>query len=405
MDKSSPVVLTIAGSDSSSGAGIQADLKTFSSLGVYGCTVITAITAQNTKGIRKIEPISQECIKEQIRSVVEDVINLRCIKIGMVYDKKIIDTIVKEISKIDIIPIVLDPVLSSGTGYSLLQEKSLMTFVNHLIPLSFVITPNLIEAIKLSSIKIMTKKDVDRAAKKIKKFGTKNVIIKGGHFNNDVSEDTLLTDNNKIVKFRNPRMNIGEIHGAGCNFSSALTALLAKGYDIEESCKRSNSFIYNSLFTLENIGEGLKIANPISQIYINSNKHIVITELQEALNRLIDLDEFHILIPETQTNFVYAIENAKSTKDVAAIDGRIIKIGNRSKAASCISFGASKHVANAVLTYMEINPEMRSAINIKFDRDIIKNCKKDFIISSYNRTKKENIAKRKSHGIIKLLTN
>src|ERR671939_1149295 len=174
------VALSIAGSDSGAGAGIQADLKTFAALGVYGCTAITAITAQNTRGVSAICEIRPEIIAEQIRSILTD-IPINAIKIGMVYNKQIIQIVGKMISNSKC-PVILDPIILAGSGARLLLNNAIESFIDELVPLSTLITPNIMEAGILTNININSEVDAIEAAHAIRKLGARNVIIKGGHF-------------------------------------------------------------------------------------------------------------------------------------------------------------------------------------------------------------------------------
>src|ERR671932_531214 len=212
------IALSIAGSDSGAGAGIQADLKTFSALGIYGCTAITAITAQNTQGVSAIFEVKPDIIREQITSVLSDM-PPNAIKIGMVYSKQIIQTVCKLISNSKC-PVVLDPIILAGTGAKLLLNNAIEPFINELIPLSTLITPNLREAEKLTNTKIKSEIDATEAASIIRKWGAKNVIIKGCHFGSKNSvTDFFLDSKGKSAKFSNPLINVKESHGSGCNFS------------------------------------------------------------------------------------------------------------------------------------------------------------------------------------------
>src|SRR5919199_1278545 len=186
------IALSIAGSDSGAGAGIQADVKTFSALGVYGCTAITVITAQNTQEITEIIDLPDHLITNQIQSIMSD-IRPHAIKIGMVYAKEIIHSIHALLMGIKI-PIVLDPIFSAGTGSKLILDDAFESFVSELIPISTVITPNLMEAQKLSGIQIESEGDMIEAARKIKKLGVENVIIKGGHLRKRQVTDILFFD-------------------------------------------------------------------------------------------------------------------------------------------------------------------------------------------------------------------
>lgn len=388
------IALSIAGSDSGAGAGIQADIKMFSALGVYGCTAITAITAQNTKQVAEIFEISAAMVEKQIRSVVTD-IRPNAIKIGMVYSTPIIDAVYLSLKKTSKIPTVLDPILAAGTGAKLLRTDAYKSFISKLIPLSTIITPNRMEAEKLADIVIKTENDAIEAARKIKQLGAENVIVKGGHFGSAHVTDLLLDSKGKIIKFTNPRLELKEIHGSGCNFSSAVTAYLAKGMSLTEACKMANEYVHIAIRNAVIIGRGLPIANPLSIIYHDAYRYRTLAELQQAVEQVSILDGFYRLIPETQTNFAYALLNAVDISDVAAVRGRIIKIENTAAPASYIKFGASSHVASAVIAYMSVNPDFRSAINIRFDERIVNVCKSLFSVASYDRTKEPKKIKRK----------
>ena len=377
--------LTIAGSDSSGGAGIQADIKTMSALGVYSCTVITAITAQNTSNVDHIHPLDGDIVKKQIMSVLTD-IPIHALKIGMVYNNEIITAVSDALNKSKI-PIVLDPIISAGTGAQLLQEEFLYDFENKLLPICDVVTPNIHEAEKLSGIRIKNKDDIKKAALKIQRRGAKNVVIKGGHFRKDdeIITDTILDYQGKFTILKNNRMKIVETHGSGCNFSAALTAFIALQFPIVPACLLASQYVHNSIVNIVKIGRGIPVNNPIATMYEQSCRYNVIKELSDAVDELTSMNNFAKLIPETQSNIVYAIPNAKSVDDVAAVSGRIVKAGERSVPTACIKFGASRHVASSVLEYMKINQLIRSAINIKNDKGVLESCSRFCRVAHYNR--------------------
>lgn len=379
------IALSIAGSDSGAGAGIQADLKTFSALGVYGCTAITAITAQNTKQVAEIVEISPPMVERQIRSVMIDM-PPNAIKIGMVYSNSIIDAVYRSLRGSNV-PIVLDPIFSAGTGAKLIRSDAYSSFVSKLMPTCALITPNRMEAEKLAGITIRTEDSAVEAARKIKKMGAENVIVKGGHFGSKHVTDLLLDSRGNLIKLTNPRLKIKESHGSGCNFSSAVAAYIAKGIAITDACKMATEYVHNAIQNLVRLGRGLPVANPISVIYHNSNCYSTLVELQDSVQQVSTLDGFYRLIPETQTNFVYALPDAVKISDVAGVRGRIVKIVDTASVTSYIGFGASRHVASAVIAYMSVNPIVRSAINIRFDERIVKVCKSLFSVSSYDRIK------------------
>ena len=276
--------LSIAGSDSGGGAGIQADIQTMAALGVYPCTVITAITAQNTSRVNHITPVDSHSIRKQIESVFSD-IPLRAIKIGMVYNKEIISIISSHLKKYET-PIVLDPVLAAGTGAKLLLEKYLEEFKSKLIPLAVLITPNINEAQKLSGIKIRKESDITEAAFKIKELGAKNVIVKGGHFDDSKQVvDILIDKNNNATRISNARIHVSETHGSGCNFSAAMTAFIAKKFPISNSCIMANKYVQESLSNVINVGSGLPVNAPLFSMYDNASRYRTLTDLTKAVRR------------------------------------------------------------------------------------------------------------------------
>jgi hydroxymethylpyrimidine kinase / phosphomethylpyrimidine kinase / thiamine-phosphate diphosphorylase len=379
------VALSIAGSDSGAGAGIQADLKTFSALGIYGCTAITAITAQNTRGVSAIFEIEPEIIAEQIRSILTD-IPIDVIKIGMVYNKQIIRTVDKMLSNSNC-PVILDPVIRAGSGARLLLNNAVELFIDELVPLSALITPNIMEAGKLTNTKINSEADVIEAAHAIRKLGARNVIIKGGHFGREkFVTDFFLGNDGKSAQFSNPWVDIKEAHGSGCNFSAAAAAFASKGFSLMNSCRLANQYIHTALKSVLKIGRGLVVTDPISGVSQDANRYKVICELQLVVNKIQMLYKFGRLVPETQCNIAFALSDAKSVLDVAGVKGRIVKLEHMARVVSNVEFGASKHVASAVLSYMNFDPTIRSGMNIKCDEQILSICKSIFQISEYDRT-------------------
>jgi hydroxymethylpyrimidine kinase/phosphomethylpyrimidine kinase len=391
--------LSIAGSDSGAGAGIQADLKTFSALGIYGCTAITTITAQNTQGVSAIFEVEPDMIRKQITSVMID-IPPDAIKIGMVYSNQIIEALCKLIRNSSC-PVILDPIIVAGSGAKLLLNNAIESFISELIPLSTLITPNLMEAEKLTNTKIDSEIDAIEAAHTIRKFGAKNVIIKGGHFGRKNSViDFLLDSSGRSVKFSNPWIDVKESHGSGCNFSAAAAAFIAKGFNLIQSCRLANQYVHNAIKNVLKIGHGLVVTNPISSIYHDANRYNILRELQLVVNKIEVLNNFSKVIPETQSNIVFALPDAKTALDVAGVKGRIVRIDDIARAVSNVEFGASRHVSSAVLSYMKVDPTIRSGMNIKFDEKIFSVCRSLFQISEYDRTSEPvNVKKKEGRTI------
>jgi len=246
MQEKIPKALTIAGSDSGGGAGIQADLKTFAALGVYGTTAITAITAQNTKEVTAVHNVPLDIISSQIDAVILD-IGADAVKIGMLSNAKIIKTVAESLKNHKIKNIVLDPVMIAASGAKLLQDDAIDSLKKELIPLALVITPNIPEAEVLVDKKIETFDDVKEAAKEILKSGCKTVLMKGGHLN--IEENVVIDifyDGNDFVEIKNKKISkIG--HGTGCTLSSAIAANIAKGYEIKKAVKIGIEYVHNAL--------------------------------------------------------------------------------------------------------------------------------------------------------------
>ena len=247
------VVLSIAGSDSSGGAGIQADIKTIIANGCFAETAITALTAQNTLGVRDILNVTPEFLENELDAIFED-IRPDAIKIGMVSDKNLIKSIVKKLKQYNAKNIVVDPVMVATSGSKLLSDDAINTLINELIPLADIITPNIPEAEVLSGIKINNINDMEQAIKIISKLGSKSVLLKGGHMINDAND--LLYFNNELTWINGKRINNNNTHGTGCTLSSAIASNLAKDFDIITSIKRSKYYLSNCLMQMLNLGSG-----------------------------------------------------------------------------------------------------------------------------------------------------
>jgi len=377
--------LTIAGSDSGGGAGIQADLKTFAAFGVHGMSAITSITAQNTEEVTKIMDVSPEIIRAQIRAVAND-IGVDAVKTGMLHTSGIINTVASEVKRYEF-PLVVDPVMIAKSGSSLLLPQARNALVSKIIPFATVVTPNIPEAEVLSGFKIRSLEDAEKAGKKILKMGAEAVVVKGGHMPvRNRAIDTLVMKN-KTLRVEAEWVESRATHGTGCCFSAAITANLAKGKSIEESVRIAKKFVTRAIELGFQIGKGYGPVNPIGQIYLDAQKVQVLSSIQKAIESIEASSNFAHLIPESQSNIAMALPEAKSIEDIAAIPGRIVKIGNRGHASAVPVFGASSHVAKMVLVAMKYNAEMRSAMNIKYDKSLVKIAKAKFAVSSYDRRK------------------
>lgn len=387
------IALSIAGSDSSAGAGIQADLKTFSSLGVYGCTALTTITSQTGSGISGILQVSPKMIEKQIQAILDD-ITPDAIKIGMVYGKNAISSI-RKVLKESKIPMILDPVMIAGTGERLLNSDAVTDLITHLLPLSTVATPNKFEAEVISGLKINSVQSAITAAEKIKKKGANNVVLKGGHLRGRFSTDIILNSRNHVFELSNQRLTYDRMHGGGCTFSASLTAYVAKNYAIVDACRSANQFTHSSLKNRIVIGSKFIINSPFFKFYELADRYEVYNSLQRAVEMIEATPDFGKLIPETQSNLAYSISEPSGIDDIMAVKGRIVKVGDNAKPVSSLKFGVSKHIAAAILGYMKFRPNMRSAMNIKYNSRSILEARRFFSVSNYDRTKEPKQSKRR----------
>jgi len=246
--------LTIAGSDSGGGAGIEADLKTFSALGVYGMAAITSVTAQNTCRVSRVYDLPPEMVSDQISAVAED-IPIDAAKTGMLSNSAIIEVVGDSIEKNKIAMLVADPVMVSKSGARLLQKSAIQTFVRRILPASYLITPNIPEAQVLTGMEISTVSNVKDAALKLREMGAKNVLIKGGHLKDECARDWLLQDT-EFTEFSAPRIPTKNTHGTGCTFSAAITAFLAKGDALPAAIQSAKNYLTVCIRHSLSLGKG-----------------------------------------------------------------------------------------------------------------------------------------------------
>lgn len=260
-----PSAMTIAGSDSGSGAGIQADLKTFAALGVYGTSVLTAITAQNTVAVTAVHEIPTDVISAQIEAVTTD-IGADAVKTGMLSSSSIIECVAASLERHSGIPgtkkLVVDPVMVAKSGDSLLQEEAVGALRERLLPIAAVLTPNIPEAETLTGLAIVTDEDVRKAAQAIVAMGAASVVVKGGHRDGPATD--LYYDGSSFREFTSPRIKTANTHGTGCTFASAVAAGLAKGMTTEDAVGKAKEFVTEAIRRSFTIGQG---HGPLNHFY------------------------------------------------------------------------------------------------------------------------------------------
>lgn len=378
-----PVAITIAGSDSGGGAGIQADIKTFAAMGVHGTTAVTSVTAQNTQTVAAIVDLDAEMIRKQIRTVAED-IGIDAGKTGMLHTEEIIKAVASEVSNYRF-PVVVDPVMVAKSGAPLLEPKAVNSLKTRLLPKATVVTPNKFEAEKLTSRAIKNLNDAKNAAKEISKMGPEAVVVKGGHLNGKNSVDVLYY-RGKYKVFQTPRLNVKTTHGTGCSFSAAIAAELAKGIDIPTAVESAKKLVTSAIKFGLNVGKGYGPVNPLAQLYRDSSKYSVLTSIEEAKILLESTPQVLALVPEVGMNIAMAVPYAETIDDVAAIEGRIVKLRERVKAVGSSKFGASSHLAKYILEIAKHDSAKRAAVNIKYSDKALKILeKKRLQVSFYDR--------------------
>ena len=260
-------ILIIAGSDSSGGAGIQADIKTITALGSYAMTAITAVTIQNTTGVKSIVPIDPKEISDQIEFTSKD-IKPDAIKIGMLHSTKVIKSVIRSLDLIKVKKIILDPVMIAKGGAKLINDKAVTLLKDELIKRVNLITPNIPEAEILTKTKIKTKEDMILAASILINLGAKNVFIKGGHLDSKFVMD-IFVNKKEIILIKNKRITTSNTHGTGCTLSSAITTFFACGKTLKKSCELATKYVNISIRSNLNYGKGHGPVNHLSSIIIN----------------------------------------------------------------------------------------------------------------------------------------
>ncbi len=259
-------ILIIAGSDSSGGAGIQADIKTITALGSYAMTAITAVTTQNTTGVKSILPINPKEISNQIEFTSKD-IKPNAIKIGMLHSSKVIKAVIHSLKIIKVKKIILDPVMIAKGGSKLIDDKAIQLLKNELLKKVSLITPNIPEAEILTNTKIKTKEDMIFAANLLIELGAKNVFLKGGHLDSRLVQDIFM-NKTEIKVIKNRRITTRNTHGTGCSLSSAITAFFSCGKSLKKSCELATMYVNNSIKSNPNYGKGHGPINHLSSINI-----------------------------------------------------------------------------------------------------------------------------------------
>lgn len=377
------VALTIAGSDSIGGAGIQADVKAMASMGVHAASVITCITSQNTQSVAAILPVPIEHVLSQMEAVLGDA-DIKAAKTGMLYSEEIANAVANRLSTSGI-PLIVDPVMVAGVGDSLHAESLLKALKERVLPLATLVTPNRAEAEALVGRKINSLAGAKKACHRITELGANGVLLKGGHFEGDQVTDILYIDG-EFEEISASRINV-KPHGSGCTLSSYITAYIAQGMEVKDAVVSARSRLMDAMQAHYSVGGGLEVLDSLATLNQESIRYITLVELEEAIRFLIPKLTREWL-PEVGMNFVYALPHAGYYEDVCGLEGRIVGTGSGATRTGCLAFGGSKHVARIVLTAMRYHEGKRSALNLRYSEANLKKLKGSGLsIGSFDREK------------------
>lgn len=356
------VALTIAGSDSLGGAGIEADVKAMASQGVHGAVAITAVTAQNSCRVARIIPLPVEEIIAQMDAVMEDV-HISAAKTGMLYSAEIASAVAERLASTDI-PLVVDPVLVAGVGDPLGRDGLVEAVRERIAPLATVITPNIPEAEILTGLRISTDDDVRMACRALAKLGAEAVLLKGGHLDGDMSMDTFFHEG-KFLRLGSPRVEVRG-HGGGCILSSYLTANLAKGKGMWESFLVSRAAIMESIACRFQVGRGVPLVEPMASVIKDAHRYRISSRLKASAKRAGEMLP-KSWVPANGADMVFCLPGAANTTDVCGVSvPALIHEGER-----CPSFGSAPRLSTAVLTAMRHDGGIRAGISLRCTNSVI----------------------------------
>lgn len=378
-------ILTIAGYDPSSGAGVTRDLDTFFSLGCHGLSVPTCFVVQGPRGVRDIHPIPLDQFASMLR-VVEEEVAVDGVKIGVLWDVPYIEMISSFLKKLKGKPVVVDPIYAAKNGRKLITEEGLKCLVKKIFPLTTLLTPNLEEASLLTGKKIKTLDDAKNCAKELVRLGPRAVVVKGGHLEGKPVD--VFFDGKVMFLREKPRIN-RQIHGTGCLFSSLLAAFLTNGYPLKEAFLAAEREMEQALERNYSIsGEGGYFYSSPSLIKAGlAERWQVVDALRQAAGKLRELNPIE-LIPEVQMNIGYALPQAESVEEVAAFPGRISQSQGKILFKGEPQFGASSHVARLILAMMKYFPYLRAGGNMRYDQAYVdKAQKKNYKVVFFDRRK------------------
>ncbi|EMA35463.1 bifunctional hydroxymethylpyrimidine kinase/phosphomethylpyrimidine kinase [Halobiforma nitratireducens] len=378
-----PVALTIAGSDSGGGAGIQADLATMTAHGVFGTSAITAVTAQHTRGVESSFPLPPDTVTAQIDAVTDD-FAVGAAKTGMLATTEIVETVADRAGSFSF-PLVVDPVMVATTGDRLLEPDAEAAY-ERLLAEATVATPNADEATVLTGIEVVDRESAREAGEALLELGVDAALIKGGHVPGETVRDVLVTADGETA-FEHPRVGTEATHGSGCALAAAIAARLAvdADRDLEDAVGGATDFLARAVRYHYDVGEGAGTVNHAVDLRNRAAREPTAEAVEAVVQQLVEADA-SALVPEVGTNVVGATPFAETVDETAAVEGRLARTLSGVQPTRGVRFGASSHVARFLLSAREFAPALRFAANCRFAPDVADALEElDWTVGEYDR--------------------
>lgn len=357
------MLLLIAGSDPSGGAGLQQDLKVATLMETHGLTVVTALTVQSGQGVVQVQPTDPALVQAQLQALLTAV-RPAAVKIGMLATAAIVEVVAEALAQLaPEIPVVSDPVLAASDGTPLLEPAGVSVLVERLLPRVTLLTPNLPEAERLTGMTLTTPEDLAAAARKLAELGPQLVLVKGGHLAGEPVD--LFFDGKNCYRLPGTRLTNPHTHGTGCALATAIAAGLAHGRPLPLAVQQARELVAEAIRYGYPVGPGRGPVNPLARFLRELDRYPVLEQLKAAARRLQEA-ELSPLIPEVQSNLGYATRYPRGPEDVAAFPGRIVRTPHGVVIPQAPEFGASRHIAAVILTVMQVHPELRAAMNLRY---------------------------------------
>ncbi|NHX37234.1 MULTISPECIES: bifunctional hydroxymethylpyrimidine kinase/phosphomethylpyrimidine kinase [Halolamina] len=377
-----PVALAVAGSDSGGGAGIQADLKTIEARGAFGASAITALTAQNTTGVRASAATDPGMVREQIRAVDDD-LGVDAAKTGMLANAEVAAAAAEELTDADF-PVVVDPVVVAESGDRLLSAAGEAVVREKLVPAAALVTPNAPEAELLTGIEVESADDAREAGRALREMGADAALVTGGHLDGAAIVDVLVGD--EVREFRSPRVPDANSHGGGCTLSAAIAADLARGSALSTAVENAEALLDRAVAHGHDLGDGTGPVHHLADLRARADAPRALREVRETV-RAFETPAMAPLIPEVGTTVAVAPETATEPADVAACEGRLTRVSDGVRAPGGAALGASSHVARLLLGVREHDRRVTAACNLRASDAVREAVENELTVATVDRTR------------------